>query len=124
MFVLMMVADGFGQEAVKWPVGTWKGTSPSPAGQGRTDRHETVLKDDGTFKREVQSARGGLVTVVGTWKASRDEVTLEGLYQGNPYVSGQKLVLVLRRTGEDQLQGEVVSPVDGKTIPIVMKRAK
>lgn len=122
--VLMTTTDSSGQEAAKWLAGTWKGKSPSPAGLGRTDIHEVVFRENGTFKREVQSARGGLVTVVGTWKASLDEVTLEGLYQGNLDVSGRKFVLVLRRTGEDQLQGEAVSPADGKTIPILIKRVK
>ena len=113
------------KEAAKWLVGTWAGASPSPAGEGKIDQREIVFKEDGTYKSEIQSARGGLLYVVGTWKANGDEITLDGLYQGGgAAVHGQRAHVVYRRTRADQLEAETVSPLDGKRVSISIKRVK
>src|SRR5262245_12553537 len=118
-FILMTIGESSGQEAAKWLVGTWAGTAPSPAGGGMMDRRQTVFREDGTYKTEIQPARGGLITVVGTWKANGDEITLVGTYlaTGLP-----RALTVLRRTGTDQLEGESVSPIDGKRVSISITR--
>ena len=63
--MLAIATQAFGQDSVKWLVGTWRGTNPSPAGQGATDQSEWVFKEDGTYRLEVQSARAGVVNRAG-----------------------------------------------------------
>lgn len=94
----------------KWLAGTWKAVTPSPAGMGREDQWEIVVKEDGSFKGDVQSARGGLINLFGRWKIAGVSVMLDGMYQGGP--SGEAL------------EGTRYSAWNNSTIPISFKKAK
>lgn len=108
----------------KWLAGTWKAATPSPAGMGREDQWEILVKEDGSFKGDVQSARGGLINLDGSWKVTGASVTLDGVYQGGPSsVRGTKFSLSLGRSGE-ALEGTRVSAFNNSTGPISFKKAK
>jgi len=108
----------------KWLAGTWKAATPSPAGLGREDQWEILVKEDGSFKGDVQSARGGLINLAGSWKVAGASVTLDGLYQGGPSsINGTKFALSLGRSGE-VLEGTRHSMWNNSTIPISFKKAK
>lgn len=106
----------------KWLLGTWKGTSPSPA--GGVDSREILFKEDGMFTGKVHSVRGGLIYVSGSYKISGAEVTLEGVYEAPRVrdVHGTKFTNSLKRKGED-LEGTGVSHWNNRTFPVSLKRA-
>jgi hypothetical protein len=107
----------------KWLAGTWKAATPSPAGLGRQDQWEILVKEDGSLRGDVQSARGGLINLAGPWKITGASVTLDGVYQGPSPVNGTKFVLSLGRSGE-ALEGTRYSAWNNSTIPISFKKAK
>jgi hypothetical protein len=90
---------------------------------GREDQSEIVLEEGGTFKGDVQSARGGLVNLSGSWKIEAARVALDGTYVSGPRaVNGTKFVLSLARSGE-ALEGTRYSAWNNSTIPISFRGA-
>lgn len=91
---------------------------------GREDQWEIVVREDGSFKGDVQSARGALINLAGSWKVTGATATLDGTYQGGPSpVNGTKFVLSLARNGE-ALEGTRFAAWNNTTIPISFKKAK
>ena len=66
-----------------WLAGTWEATVRSPAGAGQ-DPLKLTVKPDGTFQESIQSARGGAVSLTGTWKFSGENAILNGTYSEGP----------------------------------------
>src|SRR5438128_10225676 len=57
-------------------IGSWKGTTPSPA--SGNDYWELCLRDNGTLSGDLQSVRGGLLNVSGTYKIAGDTLEVQG----------------------------------------------
>ena len=109
----------------KWLVGTWRGSMPSPAGMGQTDRVELIVKGDATFEGDTQSARGGLLSYrKGSWKATGETVVLDATIQGGPgAVNGSAVKWTLKRSGDD-LEGTIHRSFNNTTTPATFKKAK
>jgi len=118
--IVAMATQVLGQDPTKWLVGTWKGTGPSPAGQGREDQLEYVFKEDGSYRAEIQSARLGLVNITGTYKVEGDQTILEGL-SGR---GGRRVPSTVRRIEDNKIQVESTSPIDNKVTISLLSRAK
>lgn len=57
-------------------VGLWKGATPSPA--TGYDQWELCVKGTGAISGDVQSVRGGLLDVSGSYKVAGDTVEMQG----------------------------------------------
>jgi hypothetical protein len=108
-----------GEDATKWLIGKWTGTAPSPIGGGRVDRFEYVFTEDGAFQVEIQSARAGLVTAKGTYKIDGARAILAGVNS-----RGSEFVANARKSGDNMLEVETRSPIDGKYTTASLTRAK
>ena len=107
-----------------WLLGTWQGTSPSPRGQGQEDRRTLIFREGGRFTGDIQSVRGGLIQVSGTYKIEGKELLLEGIYDQAPQaIRGAKFTYSLKRAG-DALEGTAYSHATGLTIPVSLKKDK
>ena len=113
-------SEALGQDAPKWLIGKWTGTAPSPIGGGRVDRFEYVFKEDGTWQVEVQSARAGLTSARGTYKIDGTRAILAGVFNRG----GQEFSGNAKQSGDDMLEVEVRSPIDGKYTTAALSRAK
>ena len=108
----------------KWLAGTWRGTTPSPAGAGQLDKREIVFREDGTYTGEIQSVRGGLLKIAGAYKVAGDTLNVDGSYTEGPAgIQGTKFTYTLKRVGED-LEGTGYSHGSVRTFPVSLKRAK
>lgn len=105
-----------------WLKGTWRGTSPSPAiGE---DQHEYIIAEDGTFKGDIHSVRGGWIDVSGSYRIESGKLTLEGIYKNGPQaIYGKKFEINLIRKGEI-LEGEGHSYYAVKRSPASLRRVK
>jgi hypothetical protein len=101
-------------------VGTWKGETSSPAGQGRVDLREYVFRANGTFESEYQSSRTGFGTTKGTYKVDGDRATIDGI----AVRSGRPHQATLQRVAPDTVQWDSVSTLDGKALTGTLKRIK
>ena len=107
----------------KWLVGTWKATTPSPL-EGRQDLWEMVVKEDGTFKGDIQSARGAWIAIAGSWKLSGRDATFDGVHEGGQApVRGTRFNFTLSRKG-DGLEGTRYAEWSKRTLPISFSRGK
>src|SRR5512132_173533 len=87
-----------------WLAGKWEATAPSPAGGGLQDTFKLVVKPDGTFQEDIQSARGGAIVVGGKWKVAGENAVLEGTYNGGPpFMNGTKRTLTVKKSGDNSL---------------------
>ena len=108
----------------KWLAGTWRGTTPSPAGAGQVDKREIVFREDGTYIGEIQSVRGGLLKIAGSYKVAGDTLNVDGAYKEGPAgIQGTTFTYTLKRVGED-LEGTGYSHGSVRTFPVSLKKAK
>jgi hypothetical protein len=117
------VTRGSAEElSASWLSGTWTGTSPSPI--GGEDRRTVIFGPDGKFKGDIESRRGGLVEISGTYKIDGDGLQMDGLYDRGPRgIQGARFTWTLNRKGDD-LEGTMYSHATAVTIPLHMKRTK
>jgi hypothetical protein len=91
---------------------------------GREDQWEILLNEGGTFKGDIQSARGGLINISGSWRIEVGKVILDGTYVTGPQgPRGTKFGLTLTRSGE-ALEGTRYAAWNNSTIQISFRRAK
>ena len=108
-----------------WLAGTWEATAPSPAGGGKQDTFKLVVSPDGTFQENIQSARGGAIVVAGKWRVTGESVILEGTFNGGPYlINGTKKTLIVKKSGDNTLEGTRLSHYNNQARPILFARAK
>jgi len=108
-----------------WLAGTWEATAPSPAGAGKQDTFKLMVNPAGTFQESIQSARGGAIVVAGKWRVSGDSAILEGTFNGGPYIiNGTKKTLIVKKSGDDTLEGTRLSHYNNQARPITFARAK
>ena len=112
-------SQAFGQDAPKWLIGKWTGTAPSPIGGGRVDRFEYVFKEGGAFEVEIQSARAGLTYAKGAYKIDGARAILTGVFDRGREFSGNA-----KQSGDEMLEVEVRSPIDGKYTTASLSRSK
>jgi hypothetical protein len=118
-----VVSSSAQDTSAKWLLGAWSGSTPSPAGGGLLDRREIVFKEDGTFRGDIQSARGGLISTAGTWKLVGDDVRVEGIYNSRGAgLNGTKFTHSLKRKGEDELTGTGHSEFSNRTFDVSLKK--
>lgn len=105
-----------------WLKGTWQGTTRSSfVGD---DRHEYVIAEDGTFKGDIQSVRGGWIEISGSYRIESGKLILEGkIKTGPPGFFGSKYEIYLTRNGK-LLEGKSYSYATGKYYPMSLQRVK
>ena len=107
-----------------WLAGTWEATVRSPGGAGQ-DTLKLTVKPDGTFQESIQSARGGAVSLTGTWKVSGENAILDGTYsEGPPKMQGTKRTLTVKKSDDNTLEGLRWGQSNNQTLPISYTRAK
>ncbi len=123
--VSMVVASEPELITAQWLAGTWGASLPSPAGMGMVDTIELVLKADGTFTGDVQSARGGLIYYRdGKYAISDNTLVMSArFYNGPPVVQNTEARWTLARNG-DLLVGTIFRQWNNSTLEITLKRAK
>lgn len=112
-------------EKFKPLIGIWKAVTPSPGRMGAEDRWEFVVKGDGSFLGDIQSARGGLIPLRdGRYKIVGDTVIFEAIAAGGPReVNGQKYTWTLNWNGED-LEGAVARSRTVGITPMIFRRVR
>jgi hypothetical protein len=108
-----------------WLAGTWEATAPSSAGGGKQDTFKLMVNPDGTFQENIQSARGGAIVVAGKWKVSGESAILEGTFNGGPYIiDGTKKTLIVKKSGDNTLEGTRLSHYNNQALPISFAKVK
>lgn len=65
-----------------------------------------TVRPAGPFQESVQSARGGAVSLTGTWKVSGENAILDGTYsEGPPRMQGTKRTLTVKKSDDHTLEG-------------------
>ena len=64
-----------------------------------------TVRPAGPFQESVQSARGGAVSLTGTWKVSGENAILDGTYsEGPPRMQGTKRTLTIKKSDDQTLE--------------------
>jgi hypothetical protein len=102
------------------------GGDRAKSSRGREAGHvQAHGKPDGTFQENIQSARGGAIVVAGKWKVSGESAILEGTFNGGPYIiNGTKKTLVVKKSGDDTLEGTRLSHYNNRALPISFAKVK
>jgi len=128
VFVALLTASGgaIAQDLdAAWLVGSWQSETQSPRGRAV----EIVVKSDGSFQGEEQSARLGTVQFRdGKWEIAGDTVTFNYRTDVQKRFKGQNIdsstwTWTLKRNGED-LEGTRVDQSTSRQNAIKLKKSK
>ena len=120
------IGGALSKEVADAVLGLWQGTAPSPrAGE---DVLEFCFKPDGTLSGDIQSVRGGLITIAGTYRptdAGDGIATQYKFLTGPPVIVGRGSSYTLKPTSNGTLEGTGVSDTRSDTFPVrFTKRTK
>ena len=106
-------------------LGLWEGAVPSPrAGE---DILEYCFKPDGTLTGDLQSVRGGLITIAGTYRPTDggDGIVAQQKYlTGHPSIVGRGSSFSLKPTSSGTLEGTGTSDTRPDTFPVRFTKRK